>query len=41
MIDAHTEFKDTCQELETCIDEIAIDLRDLHTDYKLAERYYI
>jgi chromosome segregation ATPase len=39
MIDAHAEFKDTCQELETRIDEIAVDLRDLPTDYKLAEKY--
>ncbi len=41
MIDARAEFKDTCQELKTRIDEIAIDLRDLHADYKLAERSYI
>jgi chromosome segregation ATPase len=39
MIDAHAEFKDTCQELETRIDEIAVDLRNLPTDYKLAEKY--
>jgi chromosome segregation ATPase len=39
MIDVHAEFKDTCQELETRIDEIAVDLRNLPTDYKLAEKY--
>ena len=39
MIDTHAEFKDTCQELETRIEEIAVDLRDLPTDYKLAEKY--
>jgi len=33
------EFKDKCQGLEVRLDEIAVDLRDLHTDYKLAERY--
>lgn len=33
------EFKDTCQSLDVRIEEIAVDLRDLPTDYKLAERY--
>jgi chromosome segregation ATPase len=33
------EFKDRCQELEVRSEEIAADLRDLSTDYKLAERY--
>ena len=33
------EFKDKCQELEVRSEEIAADLRDLSTDYKLAERY--
>ena len=33
------EFKDACQDLELRSDEIAADLRELHTDYKLAERY--
>jgi DNA-binding transcriptional regulator GbsR (MarR family) len=33
------EFKDMCQDLTTMSEEIAADLRDLPTDYKLAERY--
>ena len=33
------EFKDECQDLEVRIEEMAVDLRDLPTDYKLAERY--
>ena len=33
------EFKDSCCDLDTRIEEIAVDLRDLPTDYKLAERY--
>ena len=33
------EFKDACQSLDVRIEEIAVDLRDLPTDYKLAERY--
>ena len=33
------EFKDSCRDLDTRIEEIAVDLRDLPTDYKLAERY--
>ena len=33
------EFKDSCCDLDTCIEEIAVDLRDLPADYKLAERY--
>jgi len=32
------EFKDACQDLTTMSEEIAADLRDLPTDYKLAER---
>jgi hypothetical protein len=33
------EIKDTCQGLEVMSEEIAADLRDLPTDYRLAERY--
>ena len=33
------EFKDACQSLDVRIEEIAVELRDLPTDYKLAERY--
>ena len=33
------EFKDKCHELETRCDEIASDIRTIHMNYKLAERY--
>jgi hypothetical protein len=33
------EFKDRCQDLEVCGEELVADLRQLPTDYKLAERY--
>lgn len=33
------EFKDTCQGLIVRCDEIAEDMRQLSTDYRLAERY--
>ena len=33
------EFKDRCQDLEVRAEELAADLRELPTDYKLAERY--
>lgn len=33
------EFKDKCQDLEVRGEEIAAELRQLPTDYKLAERY--
>lgn len=33
------EFKDRCQDLEVRGEELAADLRELPTDYKLAERY--
>ena len=39
MINEHAEFKDACQELETRIDEISDDLRNLPTDYKLIGQY--
>jgi len=39
MTEQHAEIKDTCRGLQTCIDEMAEDLRTLPTDYKIAERY--
>ena len=39
MINEHAEFKDACQELETRIEEIANDMQNFPTDYKLAEKY--
>lgn len=33
------EFKDRCQDLEVRGEELAADLRELPTDYRLAERY--
>ena len=33
------EFKDKCQDLEVRLEEIAVDLQELPTDYKFAERY--
>ena len=33
------EIKDTYRGMEVQLEEIAVDLRDLPTDYKLAERY--
>ena len=33
------EFKDACWGLDVRSEEIAVDIRDLPTDYKLAERY--
>ena len=33
------EFKDRCQDLEVRAEELAADLRELPTDYRLAERY--
>lgn len=38
-IDRHAEFKDSCRELEVRSEEVAAELRELPTDYKLAERY--
>ena len=33
------EFKDACQGLEVRLEEMAVDIKDLPTDYKLAERF--
>ena len=35
----HAEMKDKCDGLETRLDEIAADIRDLPFDYKLIEKY--
>ena len=35
----HAEIKDKCDGLETRLDEIAANIRDLPFDYKLIERY--
>ena len=39
MSESHAEIKDRCDGLETRLDEIAVDIRDLPFDYKLVERY--
>jgi len=36
----HAEIKDKCDKLETRLDEIAADIRDLPFDYKLVEKYH-
>jgi septation ring formation regulator EzrA len=36
----HAEIKDKCDGLETRLDEIATDIRDLPFDYKLVEKYH-
>jgi len=36
----HAEIKDKCDGLETRLDEIAADIRDLPFDYKLVEKYH-
>ena len=33
------EFKDKCQDLEVRLEEIAVDLQELPTDYRFAEGY--
>jgi hypothetical protein len=35
----HAEIKDKCDGLETRLDEIAVDIRDLLFDYKIVETY--
>jgi septation ring formation regulator EzrA len=35
----HAEIKDKCDGLETRLDEIAADIRDLSFDYKIVEMY--
>jgi septation ring formation regulator EzrA len=35
----HAEIKDKCDGLETRLDEIAADIRDLPFDYKIVEKY--
>jgi len=38
-MESHAEFKDTYQDLDLQIDEIARDIRSLHYDHTLTERY--
>ena len=38
-MESHAEIKDKCDGLETRLDEIAADIRDLPFDYKLVETY--
>ena len=38
-MESHAEIKDKCDGLETRLDEIAADIRDLPFDYKLVEKY--
>lgn len=39
-MESHAELKDKCDGLETRLDEIAADIRDLPFDYKLVEKYH-
>lgn len=39
-MESHAELKDKCDGLETRLNEIAADIRDLPFDYKLVERYH-
>ena len=39
MSEFHAEIKDKCDGLETRLDEIAADIRDLPFDYRLVDRY--
>ena len=38
-MESHAEIKDKCDGLETRLDEIAADIRDLPFDYRLVDRY--
>ena len=39
-MESHAELKDKCDGLETRLDEIAADIRDLPFNYKLVEKYH-
>jgi hypothetical protein len=39
-MESHAEIKDKCDGLETRLNEIAADIRDLPFDYKLIEKYH-
>ena len=39
-MESHAELKDKCDGLETRLNEIAADIRDLPFDYKLIEKYH-
>lgn len=38
-MDNHVEIKDRCDSLDTRLEELAADIRDLPTDYKLTSKY--
>ena len=38
-MESHAEIKDTCDGLETRLDEIAADIRDLPFNYRIVEAY--
>ena len=38
-METHAEIKDKCDGLESRMDEIAADIRDLPFDYKIVEKY--
>ena len=39
MSESHAEIKDMCDEIETKLDEIAVDMRETQFNYKLIEQY--
>ena len=39
MSESHAEIKDLCDGLETYLDELAVDIRDLPFNYKLVDHY--
>jgi|SRR6056300_704320 predicted nuclease with TOPRIM domain len=38
-MESHAEIKDKCDDLETRLDELAVDIRDLPFKYSLIEKY--
>jgi hypothetical protein len=38
-MESHAEIKDKCDGLDSRMDEIAADIRDLPFDYKIVEKY--
>ena len=38
-MDNHVEIKDRCNSLDTRLEELAADIRDLPTDYRLISKY--
>ena len=39
MSESHAEIKDACDGIETKLDEIAADIREVPFDYKIVEKY--